>query len=57
MDEPLNIDFISEITWANYKIAKEAERIKGLEERGNRRTKTYTKRLGGSNKGKQSITE
>lgn len=34
MDEPLNIDFISEITWANYEIAKEAERIKELECRG-----------------------
>lgn len=34
MDEPLNIDFISEITWANYEIAKENERIKELENRG-----------------------
>ena len=52
MDEPLNIDFISEITWANYHIAKEAERIKELETRGDRRIKTYNKRLGGFNKGK-----
>lgn len=52
MDEPLNIDFISEITWANYEIAKEAERIKGLKERGNRRTKKYTKGFGSSNKSK-----
>ena len=44
MDEPLNIDFISEITWANYHIAKEAERIKELETRGDRRIKTYNKR-------------
>lgn len=50
MDEPLNIDFISEITWANYEIAKETERIKGLEERGSRRTKKYTKGFRGSNK-------
>ena len=49
MDEPLNIDFISEITWANYKIAKEVERIKELEHRGrtnNTRTKKINKRLG-----------
>ena len=52
MDEPLNIDFISEITWANYHIAKEAERIKELETRGDRRIKTYNTRLGSLNKGK-----
>lgn len=52
MDEPLNIDFISEITWANYKIAKEAERIKGLEERGSRRTEKYIKGLGSLDKSK-----
>lgn len=52
MDEPLNIDFISEITWANYHIAKEAERIKELETRGNRRTKACNKGLRNSNKGK-----
>ena len=52
MDEPLNIDFISEITWANYHIAKEAERIKELETRGDRRIKTYNKRFGSFNKGK-----
>lgn len=47
MDEPLNIDFISEITWANYEIAKETERIKELEHRGranNTRTKKINKR-------------
>ena len=47
MDEPLNIDFISEITWANYEIAKETERIKELENRGradNTRTKKINKR-------------
>ena len=47
MDEPLNIDFIWEITWANYEIAKEAERIKELEYRGrtdNTRTKKINKR-------------
>lgn len=47
MDEPLNIDFISEITWANYEIAKEVERIKELEHRGrtdNIRTKKINKR-------------
>ena len=47
MDEPLNIDFISEITWANYEIAKEAERIKELEYRGrtnNIRTEKINKR-------------
>ena len=46
MDEPLNIDFISEITWANYEIAKETERIKELEHRGttnNTRTKKVNK--------------
>ncbi len=50
MDEPLNIDFISEITWANYEIAKETERIKELEYRGradNTRTKKVNKRLRG----------
>ena len=49
MDEPLNIDFISEITWANYEIVKETERIKELEHRGrtdNTRTKKNNKRLG-----------
>ena len=49
MDEPLNIDFISEITWANYEIVKETERIKELEHRGradNTRTKKINKRLG-----------
>ena len=49
MDEPLNIDFISEITWANYEIAKETERIKELEYRGrtnNTRTKKINKRFG-----------
>jgi hypothetical protein len=48
MDEPLNIDFISEITWANYEIAKETERIKELENRGrtdNIRTKKNNKRV------------
>lgn len=48
MDESLNIDFISEITWANYEIAKEIERIKELEYRGrtdNTRTKKVNKRL------------
>lgn len=47
MGEPLNIDFISEITWANYEIAKETERIKELEYRGrtdNTRTKKANKR-------------
>ena len=47
MDEPLNIDFISEITWTNYEIAKEAERIKELEYRGrtvNTRIKKINKR-------------
>lgn len=51
MDESLNIDFISEITWANYEIAKEAERIKELEYRGrtdNTRTKKVNKRLRGN---------
>lgn len=51
MDEPLNIDFISEITWANYEIAKETERIKELEYRGrtdNTRTKKVNKRLRGN---------
>ena len=51
MDEPLNIDFISEITWANYEIAKEAERIKELENRGrtdNTRTKKVNKRPRGN---------
>ena len=49
MDEPLNIDFISEITWANYEIAKETERIKELEHRGrtnNTRAKKINKRFG-----------
>ena len=49
MDEPLNIDFISEITWANYEIVKETERIKELEHRGrteNSRTEKINKRLG-----------
>ena len=50
MDEPLNIDFISEITWANYHIAKEAERIKELETCGDRRIKTCNKRFGSFNK-------
>ena len=53
MDEPLNIDFISEITWANYEIAKEAERIKELEHRGrtnNIRTKKINKRPRSNNK-------
>lgn len=47
MDESLNIDFISEITWASYKIAKEAERIKELKQRGrtdNTRTEKVNKR-------------
>ena len=47
MNEPLNIDFISEITWANYEIAKETERIKELEHRGridNTRIKKVNKR-------------
>lgn len=47
MDEPLNIGFISEITWTNYVIAKETERIKELENRGrtdNTRTKEINKR-------------
>lgn len=51
MDELLNIDFISEITWANYEIAKETERIKGLENRGgtdNTRTKKTNKRPRGN---------
>lgn len=51
MDEPLNIDFISEITWANYEIAKEAEQIKELEYRGrtdNSRTKKVNKRPRGN---------
>lgn len=51
MDELLNIDFISEITWANYEIAKEAERIKELEYRGrtdNTRIKKVNKRLRGN---------
>lgn len=51
MDEPLNIDFISEITWANYEIAKEAERIRELEHRGrtnNTRTKKINKRPRGN---------
>lgn len=46
MDEPLNIDFISEITWANYEIIKETERIKELGHRGrtdNTRTKKVNK--------------
>lgn len=50
MDEPLNIDFISEITWANYEIAKETERIKELEHRG-RTNNTGTKK---ANKGFRS---
>lgn len=51
MDVPLNIDFISEITWANYEIAKETERIKELEHRGrtdNTRTKKTDKRPRGN---------
>ncbi len=51
MDEPLNIDFISEITWANYEIAKETERIKELENRGranNTRAKKTNKRPRGN---------
>lgn len=50
MDEPLNIDFISEITWANYEIAKETEWIKELENRG-RTNNTRTKKV---NKGFRS---
>lgn len=52
MDELLNIDFISEITWANYEIAKETERIKELEHRGrtdNTRTKKVNKGPRGNN--------
>lgn len=51
MDESLNIDFISEITWANYEITKETERIKELEHRGrtdNTRTKKVNKRPRGN---------
>lgn len=51
MDESLNIDFISEITWVNYEIAKETERIKELEHRGrtdNTRTKKNNKRPRGN---------
>lgn len=47
MDEPLNIDFISEITWANYELAKEIERIRELKRRGrtnNTRPKKVNKR-------------
>lgn len=51
MDEPLDIDFISEITWANYKIVKVTERIKELKNRGrtdNTRTKKVNKRPRGN---------
>ena len=51
MDEPLNIDFISEITWASYKLAKAIEQIKELKRRGrtnNTRTKKTNKRPRGN---------